>query len=136
MEKTHYEALGVAPDASGEEIKAAYRRLAREYHPDKNSGKSRAQIQEAEQRIAEVNAAYEVLGTPETRAAYDAALSRMDGMEDVARLAETGVVYLARTRPGAAVGLFLEKHGVKDAPGLVGDAVRLLSRAVTRTKKG
>lgn len=133
MPQTHYEVLGIAEGASESEIKAAYRRLASQYHPDKNRGKSRAQQQEAAERITEINAAYEVLGTAEHRAAYDALLRR-DDLEDVARLAETGVVYLARTKPGAAIGLFLEKHGVKDAPGLVGDAVRLFSRAVARRK--
>ena len=49
-----YKVLGVSPDASDEEIKQAYRRLAKKYHPDRNQGS-----EEAAQKMQEVNAAYE-----------------------------------------------------------------------------
>ncbi len=64
--KDPYEILGVARDASQEQIKQAYRRLAKEYHPDRNRGDK-----SAEQRFKEVQAAYEVLGDPQRRAQYD-----------------------------------------------------------------
>lgn len=64
--KDPYEILGVARDATQEEIKRAYRRLAKEYHPDRNPGDK-----SAEQRFKEVQAAYEVLGDPQRRAQYD-----------------------------------------------------------------
>ncbi|MEP2031391.1 MAG: DnaJ C-terminal domain-containing protein [Paracoccaceae bacterium] len=63
--KSHYQTLGVSRDASDEEIKRAFRKLARKYHPDVASGAS------SETRFKEVNEAYEVLKDPEKRAAYD-----------------------------------------------------------------
>ena len=55
-----YKVLGVSPDASDEEIKRAYRRLAKKYHPDLNPGD-----QEAARKMQEVNAAYEQIKNPE-----------------------------------------------------------------------
>jgi len=63
--KDYYELLGVKPDASDKDIKSAYRRLARKYHPDvsKESG--------AEEKIKSINEAYEALKDPARRKAYD-----------------------------------------------------------------
>jgi len=61
----YYDILGVSRDASEEEIKKAYRRLARQYHPDVNHEPG------AEERFKEINEAYRVLSNPETRAQYD-----------------------------------------------------------------
>ena len=63
--KDYYQALGVPRDAPVEEIKKAYRKLARKYHPDVSKEK------DAEARMKEVNEAYAVLSDPEKRAAYD-----------------------------------------------------------------
>lgn len=61
----YYEILGVSRDADKEEIKQAFRRLARKYHPDVNKESG------AEERFKEINRAYEILSEPETRARYD-----------------------------------------------------------------
>lgn len=63
-----YALLHVRPDVSGEDLRRAYRRLAREYHPDHNGGDARKT-----ERFREVQAAYEVLSDPQTRQIYDRA---------------------------------------------------------------
>jgi len=64
--KDYYKILGVSRDASLEEIKKAYRRLALKYHPDRNPGDK-----EAEEKFKEINEAYAVLSDPEKRKQYD-----------------------------------------------------------------
>ena len=64
--KDYYQVLGVSRDADEKEIKAAYRKLARKYHPDVNPGDKAA-----EEKFKEINEAYQVLSDPEKRAAYD-----------------------------------------------------------------
>jgi curved DNA-binding protein CbpA len=66
--QTYYEILGVAPDATPDEIRAAYRKLAKQYHPDVNSDP------DAGERFIAVQQAYETLSDPEARARYDLAL--------------------------------------------------------------
>jgi len=63
--KDYYKILGVGRDASAEDIKRAYRKLARQYHPDKNKARG------AEDRFKEANEANEVLSDPKKRKAYD-----------------------------------------------------------------
>lgn len=65
MARDYYEILGVSRGCSKEEIKRAYRRLARKYHPDVNKEPG------AEDRFKEINRAYEVLSDDELRARYD-----------------------------------------------------------------
>ena len=70
----YYRVLGVKPNASPQEIHAAYRRLARAYHPDCYPGSTRSLV-----RMARVNVAKSVLLDPNMRAAYDLSRSRAHG---------------------------------------------------------
>ncbi|KZR64840.1 Chaperone protein DnaJ [Prochlorococcus marinus str. MIT 1342] len=77
----YYDLLGVSKDADGDTLKRAYRRLARQYHPDINKDPG------AEDRFKEIGRAYEVLSDPQTRGRYDqfgeAGLGGAAGMPDV-----------------------------------------------------
>jgi curved DNA-binding protein len=63
--RDYYDVLGVPRDARGEQIQQAYRKLARQYHPDLNKDPG------AEDRFKEINEAYQVLSDPDTRGRYD-----------------------------------------------------------------
>lgn len=73
--KDYYAALGVKKDASPEDVKLAYRRLAKEHHPDLHPERDKLQ---AERKFKEINEAYEVLSDPGKRATYDQAGSDPD----------------------------------------------------------
>jgi molecular chaperone DnaJ len=66
FEKDYYAALGVPSDASDKDVQRAYRKLAKQYHPDANAGDAAA-----EERFKEVSAAHDVLGDPDKRKEYD-----------------------------------------------------------------
>src|SRR4030066_2401368 len=78
--RDYYETLGLPRSATPEEIKAAFRKLARQYHPDVS------QEANAEERFKEINEAYAVLSEPDKRAAYDrfghAGVQNMGGVPD------------------------------------------------------
>ena len=67
MAKDYYQILGVPRNASEDEIKKKYRKLAMQYHPDRNPGKEKW----ANDKFKEINEAYSVLGDPEKRRRYD-----------------------------------------------------------------
>ena len=64
--RDYYEVLGVSRNADEKEIKRAYRKLAKKYHPDTNAGNA-----EAEKRFKEISEAYAVLGDEEKKKLYD-----------------------------------------------------------------
>ena len=66
FEKDYYDVLGVPQGASEKDITKAYRKLAKQYHPDANAGNK-----DAEERFKEISAAHDVLGDPEKRKEYD-----------------------------------------------------------------
>jgi curved DNA-binding protein len=67
MAKDYYQVLGVPRNATDEQIKKAYRKLAMQYHPDRNPGKE----QWANEKFKEINEAFSVLGDPEKKKQYD-----------------------------------------------------------------
>ena len=73
---TLYDHLGVSPEASQDEIKRAYHSLARRHHPDAHPGAEATVLEEARRRMVILNGAWAVLGDPERRRAYDAAVGR------------------------------------------------------------
>ena len=73
---TLYDHLGVSQEASHEEIKRAYHALARRHHPDAHAGADTAVLDEARRRMVVINGAWAVLGDPDRRRAYDAAVDR------------------------------------------------------------
>jgi curved DNA-binding protein len=73
--KDYYQVMGVGRDASADDIKRAYRRLARKFHPDVSKEPN------AEERFKEIGEAYEVLRDPDKRAAYDGLGARRQGEE-------------------------------------------------------
>ena len=69
--RDYYEVLGVSKNATPEELKKAYRKLAIKYHPDRQQGKTDAEKKEAEEKFKEAAEAYDVLSHPDKRQRYD-----------------------------------------------------------------
>ena len=107
--KDYYAALGVAKDASPEDIKRAYRKLARKHHPDVNPGDPRA-----EERFKEISEAYAVLSDPQKRAVYDqyghAGFDQRYSTEDIFRGADFSSIF-EDLGVGGGGGIFEELLG-------------------------
>ena len=69
--RDYYEVLGIDKNASEDDIKKAYRKIAIKYHPDRQQGKSEAEQKEAEEKFKEAAEAYDVLHDPKKRQSYD-----------------------------------------------------------------
>src|SRR5262245_47877627 len=101
-----YAALGVAPDADADAIKAAYRALARRIHPDVNAGHTAASAA----HLAEVNNAYATLSNADARAAYDRELAQRNFELRRRYAAFAGVSILTFAVTAGAVSLTLLRH--------------------------
>ena len=69
--RDYYEVLGVSKNATDQDIKSAFRKLSRKWHPDMQAGKSDADKKAAEEKFKEIAEAYEVLSDKDKRANYD-----------------------------------------------------------------
>jgi DnaJ-class molecular chaperone len=91
----YYEILGIKRDAKPEEIKKAYRRLARKYHPDVNPGDKAA-----EERFKAMSEAHDVLSDPKKRQVYDRFGQYSENLADAAARGAAGPSGGGRTAPG------------------------------------
>ncbi len=105
--KNYYEILGVAPDATVAQIKAAYRKLARKYHPDVSKEA------DAESRFKDINEAQEILGDAAKRAQYDE-LRRMGSRPSREGFRSYGPGPSASANPSAFADLFDQLFGGRD----------------------
>jgi molecular chaperone DnaJ len=116
--KDYYMVMGLSRDATGEEVKKAYRCLALQYHPDRNSGDP-----VCENRLKEVNEAYQVLGDEQKRRLYDLSGPRSfskpvydqedgdDDLTDIFRVLARGG--FGMRWPGECKGMGLGKRGCR-----------------------
>jgi curved DNA-binding protein len=114
--RDYYKVLGVERGATADQVKAAYRRLARKYHPDVSKEPN------AEERFKEVQEAYEVLRDAEKRAAYDQLGSQWKSGEQFRPPPDWGSGFEFSGRPGAARGRSGRASGAGDAGGQGGFA--------------
>src|ERR671910_580205 len=106
LEKDYYRVLGVSDTASQKDIKSAYRKLSREYHPDANPGDTAA-----EERFKEVSAAYDVVGDAEKRKEYD----------EVRKLGPMGGMFGGAGGPGGPGAGGVPGDDIRDLRGVLDD---------------
>lgn len=125
FEKDYYSVLGVSKDASEKDISRAYKKLAKQYHPDANPGNT-----QAEERFKEVSAAYDVLGDKDKKAEYD----------EVRRMVAAGVgpggMGGGGFGPGAGTGGFTFDFGDFEGGGAGGGFGDILGNLFNRGRGG
>ncbi len=127
--RDYYAILGVKRGASDKEIRQAYRRLARKYHPDVNAGDKAA-----EEKFKEINAAYEVLSDPQKRRKYDLYGDQWQYADQFEQARRQGGQRWVRSGRGAPFGGFdLGDLGFADLGDLLGG---LFSGTRTRPRRG
>ncbi|MDA4876522.1 DnaJ domain-containing protein [Acinetobacter baumannii] len=115
MAKNYYEELGVKREASADEIKKAYRKLARKYHPDISKEK------DAEEKMQAINVAYDTLSNPEKKAEYDQMLDHPQGFNGFAQgAAQSGFDGARFYRQGFTGGEQADFSGFEDLFGRFG----------------
>ncbi len=125
--KDYYEVLGVPKDAPQKDIKSAYRKLARKWHPDANPTNAKA----AEEKFKEISEAYEVLGDSEKRKKYDALGS---DWSEAAQQAEAQRRY--RSAQGPARGFTTESFSTDGGPSGFSDFFDLFFSGIGRHPQG
>jgi DnaJ-class molecular chaperone len=131
--KDLYEVLGVKRDASDKEIRSAYRRLARKYHPDVNPGDKNA-----EEKFKEINAAHEVLSDPDKRKKYDKYGDKWeyaDQIEEMQRQQSAGD-YFRRAQTNRAGGADFQWDTDGDLGDVFGNIFRQRPRRQSVKRKG
>lgn len=108
-EQDHYEVLGLAPGAGEEEIREAYRRLAFQYHPDRNLGS-----RDAVGRMKEINEAYAILSDPVKRRDYDVPRGYHNRVPRFGRGGKVRVSSTSASPYRGRIGV-VDKEPVKDA---------------------
>jgi molecular chaperone DnaJ len=115
----YYKTLGVGKNATDEEIKKSYRKLARQYHPDRNPGNK-----QAEERFKEISQAHDVLSDPEKRKAYDRGQGPLGGFAtggfDPGAMAGGFSDILSNLFGGGATGTAGRPGGPRGRPGTTG----------------
>ena len=122
MPRDYYETLGVSRDASEDDIKKAYRKLARQYHPDRNPGDK-----QAEAKFKEIQDAYDVLSDKTKRAQYDrfGFVGPGEGFPGAAqRGGRAAVVHVPLGRGRRAAGLRFFRHGREPGRGFDASCLR------------
>jgi curved DNA-binding protein len=135
--KDYYKTLGVPKSATTADIKKAYRKLARQYHPDVNKKP------EAEKRFKEINEAHEVLSDPDKRKRYDTVGPEWEQFAQSARPGGGGFQYVYTGQPGETIfggdasgfsDFFRTLFGQAGNGGFAGTDEDLFSRSRTRTR--
>lgn len=132
MAKDYYKILGVPGNATQLQIKKAYRKLAMQYHPDRNPGKEK----ESSERFKEINEAFGVLGDPEKRKQYDR-FGTVGDIGDIFGSANTRTTFedLMKDFRGAGLGFGFMDNIFGDFPGGKGFSFRTFSFGGPRGKR-